>query len=149
MQSGVSVNYYNKFFACAWLCVLAGHGAAQVQVENARIQLAPPATTVNAAYMTIHNPQLRAQTIVGVSADCCAGAMLHKTRREGDKVVMDHLEYLAIPAQASVQLAPGGLHIMLTEAQEELTLESKVKITFSFGDGSTQEFDLDVKQSEP
>jgi len=143
------VNYYNKFFTCVLLAMLAGHGAAQVQVENAWIQLAPPAIAVNAAYMTIHNPQLRAQTIVGVSADCCAGVMLHKTRREGDKVAMDHLEHLVIPAQARVQLAPGGLHIMLTEAQEELTLESKVKITFSFGDGSTQEFDLDVKQSEP
>lgn len=143
------MNYYTRFFACILLAMLAGHGAAQVQVENAWIQLAPPATTVNAAYMTIHNPQLRAQTIVGVSADCCAGAMLHKTRREDDKVVMDHLEHLVIPAQARVQLAPGGLHIMLAEAQEELTLESKVKITFSFGDGSTQEFDLDVKKNEP
>jgi copper(I)-binding protein len=38
---------------------------------------------------------------------------------------------------------------MLTEAQEELTLDSKVKITFSFGDGSTQEFGLDVKQTGP
>lgn len=143
------MNYYNKFFACVLLGMLASHCAAQLQVENAWIQLAPPAITVNAAYMTIHNPQLRAQTIVSVSADCCAGAMLHKTRREGDKVMMDHLEYLVVPAQASVQLAPAGLHIMLTEAQEELTLESKVKITFSFGDGSTQEFELDVKQTEP
>jgi len=143
------VNYYNKFFACALVSMLTGHCVAQVQVENARIQLAPPAAAVNAAYMTIHNPQLRAQTIVGVGADCCATVMLHKTRREGDKVLMEHLEYLVIPAQAQVQLAPGGLHIMLTEAKEELTLESKVKITFSFGDGSTQEFDLDVKQSEP
>jgi copper(I)-binding protein len=149
MQSGVSVNYYNKFFACALLAMLAGHGAAQVQVENAWIQLAPPATAVNAAYMTIHNPQLREQIIVGVSADCCAGVMLHNTRREGDKVVMDHLEHLVIPAQARVPLAPGGLHIMLTKAQEELRLESKVKIIFSFDDGTIQEFTLDVKQSEP
>jgi copper(I)-binding protein len=143
------VNYYNKFCVCVLLAMLAGHGAAQVQVENAWIQLAPPGATVNAAYMTIHNPQSSAQTIVSVSADCCAGVMLHKTRREGDKVVMDHLEHLIIPAQARVPLAPGGLHIMLTKAQEELRLESKVKIIFSFDDGTIQEFTLDVKQSEP
>lgn len=143
------MNYYIKFFACVLLAMLAGHSVAQVRVENAWIQLAPPATAVNAAYMTIHNPQLREQIIVGVSADCCAGVMLHKTYREGDKVVMDHLESLVVPAQAHVQLAPGGLHLMLSEAQEELTLDSKVKITFSFSDGSTQEFDLDVKQTGP
>jgi copper(I)-binding protein len=149
MQSGVSVNYYNKFFSCILLGMLANHCVAQVQVENAWIQLAPPAATANAVYMKIHNPQLRPQTIIGLSADCCAEVMLHKTRREGDKVLMEHLEHLVIPAQASVQLAPGGLHIMLMATEEALTLESKVKITFSFGDGSTQEFDLDVKQDEP
>lgn len=142
------MSYYNKFFACAWLGMLAGHGAAQVQVKNAWIQLAPPATTVNAAYMTIYNPQLRPRTIVGLSADCCARVMLHRTHREGDKVLMEHLEHLVIPAQASVQLSPGGLHIMLAKAKEELTLKSKVKITFSFADGSIQEFYLDVKKDE-
>lgn len=143
------MNYYNNVFAYAVLGMLACNCAAQVQVENAWIKLAPPAATANAAYMEIVNPQLRPQTIMGVSADCCAGVMLHRTRREGDKVVMEHLDLLSIPAQSSVQLAPGGMHIMLTEAQEELILERKVKITFSFGDGSTQEFELDVKQDAP
>lgn len=143
------MNYYNKLFACVWLSMFAGHCAAQVQVENAWIQLAPPAATVNAVYMTIYNPQLHPRTIVGLSADCCARVMLHRTHRDDDKVLMEHLEHLLIPAQASVQLSPGGLHIMLAKAKEELTLESKVKITFSFSDGSTQEFYLDVKKDEP
>jgi copper(I)-binding protein len=143
------VSYYNKFFTCALLGMLACHCVAQVQVENAWIQLAPPAATVNAAYMQIHNPQLQPQTIVGLSADCCTSVMLHQSRREGDKVSMEHLDHLVIPAQASVQLVPGGMHIMLADAQEALTLESKVKITFNFGDGSTQEFDLDVKKDGP
>ena len=142
------MNYFYKFFAGALLCALAFHGAAQVLVENAWVQLAPPTITVNAVYMEINNPQLRPQTIVSLNADCCAMVMLHNTRKVGDKVVMEHLDYLAIPAQSSVQLAPGGLHIMLMEPHEELTLETKVKLTFNFSDGSTQEFDLDVKKNE-
>lgn len=143
------MSYYNNFFSCVLLSVLAGHCAAQLQVENAWVQLAPPATTVNAAYMQISNPHLRSQTIVGLSADCCATAMLHNTRKDGDKVSMEHLEYLVIPAQGSVQLVPGGMHIMLMEAKEELTLDNKVKITFSFNDGSTQDIELDVKKTDP
>ena len=143
------MSYYNKIFSCVFLSLLAGHCAAQLQIENAWVQLAPPAATVNSAYMQISNPQLRPQTIVGLSADCCVMAMLHNTRRSGDKVSMDHLEYLTIPAQGSVQLAPGGMHIMLAEAHQELTLESKVKITFSFNDGSTQDIELDVKKTDP
>ena len=142
------MNYFYKFFAGALLCGLAFHSAAQVLVENAWVQLAPPTITVNAVYMKINNPQLRPQTIVSLNADCCAMVMLHNTRKVGDKVVMEHLDYLAIPAQSSVQLAPGGMHIILMEPHEELALESKVKLTFNFSDGSTQEFDLDVKKNE-
>lgn len=142
------MNYYNNFFAGTLLSGLALHSVAQVLVENAWVQLAPPGITVNAAYMQIKNPQARQQTIVGLSADCCAKVMLHNTRKVGDKVVMEHLDYLVIPVQSNVLLAPGGMHIMLVEPQEELTLASKVKLTFSFSDGSTQEFNLDVKKNE-
>ena len=142
------MNYYYKFFTGTLLCGLAFYSSAQVLVENAWVQLAPPAITVNAVYMQIHNPQLRPQTIVSLNADCCATVMLHNTRKVGDKVVMEHLDYLVVPAQSTVQLEPGGMHIMLMEPPAELTLESKVKLTFSFNDGSTQELDLDVKKNE-
>lgn len=149
MQSGASVNYYNKFFACALVGAFAWPCVAQVDVEDAWVKLAPPGATVNAAYMKIHNPQIRVQTIVGVSADCCAMAMLHQTRKHGDKVSMDHLDLLAVPAQASVQLTPGGLHIMLMKPAQELVIDSEVKITFSFSDGTTQHINLSVKKNEP
>jgi len=136
-----------------WL-MLAGisfatYGTAHFQVENAWVQLAPPGAKVNAAYMQIHNPQAQARIITGVRADCCAMVMLHQTRREGDRVFMDHLEQLVIPAQSSVRLAPGGLHIMLMQAKRELTLDSKVTISFDFSDGTTQGVELHVKQSNP
>lgn len=142
------MNYYNKLFAGTLVGALALPCVAQVDVENAFVQLAPPGATVNSAYMEIHNPQLRAQTIVGVSADCCAMAMLHQTRQYGDKVSMEHLDLLIVPAQASVQLAPGGLHIMLMKPAQNLTTGSKVKLTFSFDDGATQDIDLSVKKND-
>ena len=152
------MNYCKQLHACFFI-LLAGHcltghslasdRAAQVQIENAWIQLAPPSARVHAAYMQIHNPQAQAQTIIGVRADCCAMVMLHQTRKNGDRVQMDHLEHLVIPAQASVQLAPGGLHIMLMQAKSDLTLDSRVTISFDFDDGSTQDVELNVKKANP
>lgn len=149
MRSGVSVNYSYKFFwgallgGCAWSCV------AQVEIDQAWVQLAPPGAAVNAAYMRIYNPQSRPQTIVGVSADCCAMAMLHQTRIQGDKMTMEHLDLLVVPAQANVELAPGGLHIMLMQAEQELTIGNEIKITFSLGDGTTQDVNIQVKKNAP
>lgn len=147
------MNCYKQIYARIFMLLvgycLAGFCAAQVQVENAWVQLAPPSARVHAAYMQIHNSQTQAQTIIGLRADCCAMVMLHQTRKDGDKVKMDHLEYLEIPAHASVQLAPGGLHIMLMQATSELALGSKVTISFDFRDGSTQDVELNVKQVNP
>jgi copper(I)-binding protein len=73
--------------------------------------------------------------------------MLHQTRQDGDRVFMDHLDQLVIPANASVQLAPGGLHIMLMQANRKLTLDSQVQISFDFDDGRTQDIQLNVKNT--
>lgn len=121
---------------------------AEVRVDNAWIKLAPPAATVNAAYMQLSNLQAQAQTIVGVSADCCAMAMLHQVQHDGDKVSMAHLDQLVIPPQSSVQLAPGGLHIMLMHAHEKLALNHPVIITLRFSDGHSQAIVLAVKKDE-
>jgi len=75
-------------------------------------------------------------------------AMLHQVQHEGDKVSMAHLDQLIIPPQSSVQLAPGGLHIMLMQAHEKLSLNHPVIITLKFSDGHLQAIALAVKKDE-
>jgi copper(I)-binding protein len=151
MQNGVSVKYFTNNIGVFLLstfasCGLASYCVAEVVVDKAWIKLAPPAATANAAYMQLTNLQLHAQTIVGVSADCCAMAMLHQIRYESDKVSMVHLDRLVIPPQSSVQLAPGGTHIMLMQAHEKLLLGHRVIITLTFSDGHSQMIELAVKR---
>ena len=142
------MKFFNKIIVSAVLSMLANLCAAQLQIENPWIALAPPAAGVNAAYMKFYNPQPQPQKIVGVSADCCAMTMLHQMRREGDKMRMEHLDYLLVPAQSEVNLAPGGLHIMLMKPKQELQLDSKVTLVFTFADASKQSIVLDVKKYE-
>lgn len=129
-------------------CCCAAELRADVRVDNAWIKLAPPAAAVNAAYMQLSNQQLYAQTIVGVNADCCAMAMLHQMQFEGDKVSMVHLDELVIPPQSSVQLAPGGLHIMLMQPRERLSLDRKVTLFLKYSDGHSQTIEVAVKKDE-
>lgn len=149
MPNGVLVTFFNKAIVCAAISVLANPCAAQLQIETPWVALAPPAATVNAAYMKLYNPQMQPQKIVNVNSDCCAMTMLHQMRREGDKMHMEHVDYLLVPAQSEVNLAPGGLHIMLMKPKKELQLYSKVTIVFTFADASEQNIVLDVKKYEP
>lgn len=121
---------------------------AELLVENAWVKLAPPSMQMSAAYMKLSNQQQQAQVITGVSADCCASAMLHVTRTKDDKVSMDHLDQLSIPAQSSTHLQPGDVHIMLMKPRYELALDTPVRITFTFSDGTHQDIDTLVKRDE-
>lgn len=136
------MRFGNNIFPRVVLLAVAGAMAscchAGVEVKNAWVKLAPPLASVNAAYMQFSNPQPMPQTIIRVSADCCALAMLHQTRHMQDRVVMDHLSELMIPAQAVVELKPGGAHIMLRDARQSLAINDTVIITLTFSDGTEQ-----------
>lgn len=106
-----------------------------VSVQNAWIKLAPPGAAVNSAYMRLHNHSSVTRVVVAVSADCCAQVMMHESRRVGDKVFMDHLDSIEIPAQSERLLAPGGVHLMLIGARTPLAVNDQVKIVLDFSDG--------------
>lgn len=150
MRSGISVQHFSKLSAQSQLFILplliAANAQAELLVDDAWVKLAPPSIQMSAAYMKLSNQQQEAQVITGVSADCCASAMLHVTRTQDDKVSMAHLEQLSIPAQSSTHLQPGDIHIMLMKPRYELALDTPVRITFTFSDGSHQDIDMIVKR---
>jgi len=152
MRSGISIHFFSKLSvqSCALMFMLlfAFNARAELLVEDAWVKLAPSSIQMSAAYMKLSNQQQDAQVITGVTADCCASAMLHVTRTQGDKVSMDHLEQLSIPAQSSIHLQPGDMHIMLMKPRYELALDTPVRITFTFSDGSHQDIDIIVKRDK-
>ncbi len=116
-------------------------------VTDAWIKLSPPGAAVNAAYMKLHNQATEEKVIVAVTADCCTQVMMHQTRREGDKVYMDHKDTLYIPAGGELQLAPGGLHLMLVGAKNPMTLGDSVDIHFDFSDSTQFTISVPVKKA--
>lgn len=120
---------------------------AEITVQNPWVKLAPPGAAVNAAYMNLGNDSPVEKIIVAVSADCCTQVMMHQTRREGDKVYMDHHDTLVIPAQSELRLAPGGLHLMLIGAKAPLTINDKINIHFEFADGAQHSVSVPVKKA--
>lgn len=150
MQSGMSVRYPSKKLrACMFLVALPScYAHAELVIDDAWIKLAPPSMQMSAAYMKLSNQQQRIQVITEVTADCCASAMLHVSRLEGDNVSMEHLDQLSIPAQSSVHLQPGEVHIMLMRPRIPLVLDTPVRITFTFSDGSHQSVEALVKRAE-
>lgn len=134
------------FGICTLLCCASVF--AELRIENAWVKLAPPGARANAAYVQLYNNSDAPIVIQSLSATCCAELMLHRTRYENDKAIMEHLDQLTVPAQGNVKLAPGGLHIMLLNARKPLQLGEQIELHLYFANGQQQTIHLPVKAND-
>lgn len=94
------------------LTALDAAGEALV-VEDAWVRAMPPTQRMTAAYMTLRNTGDAPVVVESVRSEGTGQASLHATRRDGDRVRMEAIDQLTVDPGASVELAPGGLHVML------------------------------------
>lgn len=73
-----------------------------------------------------------ADRLVRATSDAAADTQIHETRVEGATGSMRPLDGLDIPAGGSVELRPGGLHIMLLGLREPLEPGDTISIALEF-----------------
>lgn len=129
----------------ATLLLGANLAKAELVVSQAWVQLAPPGARATAAYLSLSNPTDSPIIIQSLDASCCAHVMLHRTRREGERVLMEHLDEITVPAHGDIKLEPGGLHIMLMGAKAPLKAGDPVSLQLQFADGRRQKISLLVQ----
>ena len=81
-----------------------------LQVSGAWVR---PADEMSAAYLVITNNGRSAQQLVRVETTAANTAEIHETQMDGDLMQMRPVEAVEILAGETVQLKPGGEHIML------------------------------------
>jgi copper(I)-binding protein len=86
---------------------------------------------VGAAYFTIAN-RGAADTLTGVEVQGALVAMIHDQAVEGGQEVMRHVGALPVPAQGTVTLRPGGLHLMIEGFQKAPVVGDTLTITMRF-----------------
>ncbi len=94
------------------------------------------------AYVMLENTGDQAATLHSVRSASYASVMLHKSTTEGGMGRMSMVDSLAIPAHGKAELAPGGYHLMLMKAASPVKPGDKIRMTLTFGDGSTLDTDF-------
>jgi copper(I)-binding protein len=121
-----------------WLLLaIAGSvlAAPTMDVTDAWVREAPPASRVLAAYMHITNLTETDLTITGITSPDFDSAELHRTLVEDGMARMLPVPRLTIPASDSIQLEPGGLHLMLSEPLRPLVEGDSVTLILHRSDG--------------
>jgi copper(I)-binding protein len=104
-----------------------------------------PGSDVAAVYLTVRNPTSKPITIVGVESPAASHAMIHETQTNGGQSQMRPHEQLVVPAGKAVQLAPGGLHIMLHGMKQSAAVGETVALVLLLADGGKVPFAAPVR----
>jgi copper(I)-binding protein len=106
---------------------------------------------VSGAFMVIENTSSRAERLVkaSVSADVAESVEIHETTIDENSVMrMRPVEGIDVPANGSVELKPGGYHIMLLNVKKELKPGDKLPLTLTFASGQAVTVEAEVRAME-
>jgi copper(I)-binding protein len=118
----------------AALLVLTG-GLVQAQtpeVKDAWVRTAVPGQQGTGAFMKITAKD--GARLVGASSPVAGVAEVHEMKMENDIMKMRAVPVLALPAGKTVELRPGGYHVMLMALKQPLPAGSTVPLTLVFRD---------------
>ena len=110
----------------AALAVASLSAHAQVVVTDAWARATVPAAKASGAFMQVASKA--DARLVGVSSPV-ATAELHQMSMRDNQMTMAHVEAIDLPAGKTVQLAPGGYHVMLMGLKRQLKDGDTVPLT--------------------
>jgi copper(I)-binding protein/uncharacterized protein YcnI len=82
--------------------------------------------------------------LIGVSSPVAGIAEVHEMKMEKDVMKMAAIPSLDLPAGKSVELKPGGYHVMLMDLKSPVEKGAKVPLTLKFQDAKGAKFQIDV-----
>ena len=114
---------------------------AQVQVEQPWTRATPPGATVAGGYLVIRNRGGAPDRLVGASSPAADKVELHVHSMEGGVMKMREVPAYEVPARGSVELKPGGAHLMFVDIKRSFKEGEKIPVTLKFekaGEVSTE-----------
>ena len=104
-----------------------------VQVRDGWVRQSVPGQSGTGAFMKLTAPA--GTRLVGVSTPAAGVAEVHEMKMEGDTMKMRALkDGLPLPAGQTVELKPGGYHVMLMDLKQALPKGGTVPLTLRFED---------------
>ncbi len=103
----------------------------------------------SAVYLTINNQTNQGEGLIGANSDVAGGTEIHLSSMDAaGTMTMERQDLVVIPAKDSIELAPGGLHIMLVILGKDLSVGDTFPVTLEFQRAGDITIEVEVKQSD-
>ena len=132
----------------AGLSLLAGSAyadvAQQVNADHSFARMATQAQRNSACFMQLTNLGDSASLVAAQSS--AAGVVeLHTHIHDNGVMRMRKIDKIDLPENQTVELKPGGLHIMLINLKRDLMVGDYVDLLLQFSDGSSKKIQVPVQ----
>jgi hypothetical protein len=137
---------FRTCMAFALMAVAVGAFAQAQQppkVEGGWVRSSVPGQQGTGAFMRLTATE--PLQLVGAATPVAGVAELHEMRMEGDVMRMRAVDKLDLPAGRTVELKPGGYHLMLMDLKQPLPQGSSVPLTLLFRNAKGVDSKLELK----
>jgi copper(I)-binding protein len=135
------------------LSILPGSGRAAtadepgVVISSAWIRAMPPTQRNTAAYLAVTNQGSSPLEIVGATSNLTEQAEIHVSREVDGYMHMEQLHSLPLAPGETLQLTPGGIHLMLLNLANMPAPGSRAELCLVFSSGQSACVTAPVKKS--
>lgn len=99
----------------------------------------------SAAYLIIRNAGQQEDHLLEVRTEAAESVETHISETRDGVSVMSRVDGIEIPAESSVELEPGGLHIMLINLNQDLNPGDSIQMTLVFEKSGALDIDVPVR----
>ena len=114
-----------------------------IRVEKAYTRATVPGQQVAGGFMKIENKGA-ADQLISASSPVSGEVQLHEMAMDGNVMKMRQVKEVVVPAGATVELKPGGLHLMFMNIKAPLTAGETVPVRLKFAKAGEIEVKMPV-----
>lgn len=120
------------------------HGSHGIMVHNVYAYPTKASMPAAAIFMEIVNNSTDNDRLIAVKVDDVERAEIHTMEMDGDIMRMRKVDGLDIPAGNSLNLSPGGHHVMVFGLEEDWNAGDDEDVTLVFEKAGEVEYDMQV-----
>lgn len=128
-----------------FMLVTAGQAISSIESDDLWLRESVPGAENGAGFGTLKNATTSDISIVDASSEVSDTVEIHRHVHQHGQMAMERMDALLIPAGESVELRPGGYHLMLMQLQEPLKPDDSFQVTLYLDNGEEVQFAVPVK----
>jgi len=136
-------------FACAFAAGAASahdYALKSLKIDHPFARATPPGAKVAGVFVAVENTGSQSDRLLSVSTPMAGVAELHQMSVDAGVMRMRGVAALEVRPGETLQLKPGGYHVMLSELRQPLKIGDKFPLTLKFQNAGPVEVSVWVEE---